>query len=200
MKLGYQDVGSWTLLKSTPLERRKAALALCPVLRRQDDLAEEDHVGLTPIRDSPTSATRASPSARPSSAAWSSSTAARRASPGRRRASTCPTIRSWPSCGGRTSPRPSPARRRPQQAMDNLAKQQDEVLARLERAGIGGDCAPKLNPETSAERVVRRSRTTASSSPSPSSPTRSRRASRSTTTCCSRPGSDGKVMPEGIKG
>ena len=35
--------------------------------------------------------------------------------------------------------------------MDNLAKQQDQVLARLERAGIGGDCAPKLNPETSAE-------------------------------------------------
>ena len=25
MKLGYQDVGSWTLMKSTPLERRKAA-------------------------------------------------------------------------------------------------------------------------------------------------------------------------------
>src|SRR5699024_5389802 len=25
MKLGYQDVGSWTLLKSTPLKRRKAA-------------------------------------------------------------------------------------------------------------------------------------------------------------------------------
>ena len=25
MKLGYQDVGSWTLFKSTPVERRKAA-------------------------------------------------------------------------------------------------------------------------------------------------------------------------------
>ena len=25
MKLGYQDAGSWTLLESTPLERRKAA-------------------------------------------------------------------------------------------------------------------------------------------------------------------------------
>ena len=25
MKLGYQDAGSWTLFKSTPVERRKAA-------------------------------------------------------------------------------------------------------------------------------------------------------------------------------
>jgi glycerol transport system substrate-binding protein len=35
--------------------------------------------------------------------------------------------------------------------MDSLAKQQDDVLRRLERAGIGGDCAPKLNPEEDAE-------------------------------------------------
>jgi len=25
MKLGYQDAGSWTLMKSTPVDRRKAA-------------------------------------------------------------------------------------------------------------------------------------------------------------------------------
>ena len=25
MKLGYQDAGSWTLFKSTPVDRRKAA-------------------------------------------------------------------------------------------------------------------------------------------------------------------------------
>ena len=43
----------------------------------------------------------------------------------------------------------------PQAAMDNLAKQQDQVLARLERAGIGGDCAPKLNPEDQRRGVVR---------------------------------------------
>ena len=32
-------------------------------------------------------------------------------------------------------------------AMDNLAKEQDKVLKRLERAGVGGDCGPKLNDE-----------------------------------------------------
>ena len=31
--------------------------------------------------------------------------------------------------------------------MDALAAQQDRVLERLERAGIQGECGPKLNPE-----------------------------------------------------
>lgn len=34
----------------------------------------------------------------------------------------------------------------PQQAMDNLAEQMDQVMARLERAGMER-CAPKLNPK-----------------------------------------------------
>ncbi len=33
----------------------------------------------------------------------------------------------------------------PQKAMDSLAEQQDKVLARLERAGVQGECGPKLN-------------------------------------------------------
>ena len=32
-------------------------------------------------------------------------------------------------------------------AMDNLAKEQDRVLRRLERAGVQGECGPKLNAE-----------------------------------------------------
>jgi glycerol transport system substrate-binding protein len=39
----------------------------------------------------------------------------------------------------------------PQQAMDALAAAQDEVLGRLERANVQGECGPKLNPKTSAE-------------------------------------------------
>jgi len=37
-----------------------------------------------------------------------------------------------------------------QQAMDALAEAQDKVLARLERAGVHGDCGPRLNKKTSA--------------------------------------------------
>jgi glycerol transport system substrate-binding protein len=42
MKLGYQDCGSWTFLKSTPLGPAQGGLALRPVLRGQDHLAEEE--------------------------------------------------------------------------------------------------------------------------------------------------------------
>ncbi len=35
----------------------------------------------------------------------------------------------------------------PQQAMDSLAKAQDRVMMRLERAGIQETCGPKLGPE-----------------------------------------------------
>jgi glycerol transport system substrate-binding protein len=37
------------------------------------------------------------------------------------------------------------------EAMDNLAREQDKVLARLERSGVQGDCGPKLNEEKDAE-------------------------------------------------
>ena len=41
--------------------------------------------------------------------------------------------------------------RTPQEAMDNLATAMDRVMERLERAGIGGECAPKLNEERDAQ-------------------------------------------------
>ena len=52
MKLGYQDVGSWTLLKSTPADRRKAAWLYAAVHRppRRSTL-KKSHVGLTFIRE-----------------------------------------------------------------------------------------------------------------------------------------------------
>ena len=38
----------------------------------------------------------------------------------------------------------------PQEAMDNLAREQDKVLARLERHGVLGECGPRLNKERDA--------------------------------------------------
>jgi len=40
----------------------------------------------------------------------------------------------------------------PQQAMDALAAAQNEVLGRLERANVQGECGPKLNPARPAPR------------------------------------------------
>jgi glycerol transport system substrate-binding protein len=64
MKLGYQDVGSWTLMKSTPDRSRQGRLALCAVRDLEDGDVKKSHVGLTFIRES-TIRTRASPNVRP---------------------------------------------------------------------------------------------------------------------------------------
>src|SRR5210317_2557474 len=52
MKLGYQDCGSWTFMKSTPLDRRKAAWLFAQFCVAKTTSLKKAHVGLTPIRDS----------------------------------------------------------------------------------------------------------------------------------------------------
>ena len=52
MKLGYQDAGSWTLLNSTPLDRRKAAWLYAQFTVAKTTSLKKSHVGLTIIRDS----------------------------------------------------------------------------------------------------------------------------------------------------
>jgi hypothetical protein len=43
----------------------------------------------------------------------------------------------------------------------------DQVLARLERAGMQGDCAPKLNPKTSAEDWIKKAAASGHIAPQP---------------------------------
>ncbi|MFE8070856.1 ABC transporter substrate-binding protein [Marinobacteraceae bacterium S3BR75-40.1] len=52
MKLGYQDAGSWTFLKSTPLKRRKAAWLYAQFVVSKTVSLKKMMVGLTPIRAS----------------------------------------------------------------------------------------------------------------------------------------------------
>merc|ERR1712000_434783 len=52
MKLGYQDAGSWTLFKSTPVDRRKAAWLFAQFTVSKTVSLKKSHVGLTIIRDS----------------------------------------------------------------------------------------------------------------------------------------------------
>src|SRR5258708_19775424 len=52
MKLGYQDVGSATLLKSTPADRRKAAWLYLQFIVSKTVSLKKSHVGLTFIRES----------------------------------------------------------------------------------------------------------------------------------------------------
>ena len=112
MKLGYQDAGSWTLFKSTPVARRKAAWLYAQFVVSKTVDAEEEPRRPDVHPRHPISITSPSPSARRSSAGWSSSTARPTACAGRRPASTCRTTRSSRSSGGRTSATSTPARSR----------------------------------------------------------------------------------------
>jgi hypothetical protein len=50
-KLGYQDAGFWTLFKSTPVDRRKAAWLYAQFVVSKTVDVQKSHVGLTFIRD-----------------------------------------------------------------------------------------------------------------------------------------------------
>jgi glycerol transport system substrate-binding protein len=51
-KVGYQDVGSWTILKSTPADRAKAAWLYAQFVTSKTVDVKKSHVGLTFVRDS----------------------------------------------------------------------------------------------------------------------------------------------------
>jgi glycerol transport system substrate-binding protein len=146
MKLGYQDAGSWTLLKSTPLERRKAAWLFAQFTVAKSVSLKKSHVGLTIVRDSDIrhqSFTDRAPKLgglvefyrSPARVAWT---------PSGTNVPDYPKLAQlwWQNIGEAVAGEVTP-----ETAMDNLAREQDRVLARLERSGVQGDCGPKLNKE-----------------------------------------------------
>ncbi|WP_322099730.1 ABC transporter substrate-binding protein [Aquibaculum arenosum] len=52
MQRGYQDVGSWTLMETTPLDRRKAAWLFAQFASSKTVDVKKSHVGITFVRDS----------------------------------------------------------------------------------------------------------------------------------------------------
>lgn len=150
MKLGYQDAGSWTLLKSTPVDRRKAAWLYAQFTVSKTVSLKKSHVGLTFIRESDIwdkSFTERAPKLggliefyrSPARVQWT---------PTGNNVPDYPKLAQlwWQNIGDASS-----GAKTPQAAMDSLAAAQDEVLGRLERANVQGECGPKLNPKTSAE-------------------------------------------------
>jgi glycerol transport system substrate-binding protein len=145
-KLGYQDAGSWTLLKSTPLERRKAAWLFAQFTVSKTVSLKKSHVGLTIIRDSDINHQSFSDRApllgglvefyrSPARVLWT---------PSGTNVPDYPKLAQlwWQNIGEAVAGEVTV-----DTAMDNLAKEQDKVLKRLERAGVQGECGPKLNDE-----------------------------------------------------
>jgi glycerol transport system substrate-binding protein len=146
MKLGYQDCGSWTFMKSTPLERRKAAWLFAQFTVCKTTSLKKAHVGLTPIRNSDIndkSFTERAPKLgglvefyrSPARVAWT---------PTGVNVPDYPKLAQlwWQNIGEAVSGEVTV-----DTAMDNLAKEMDKVLERIARSKTQGECGPLLNPE-----------------------------------------------------
>ncbi len=152
-KLGYQDAGSWTLFKSTPVDRRKAAWLYAQFTVSKSVSLKKSHVGLTIIRDSDIrdkSFTERAPKLgglvefyrSPDRVLWT---------PTGINVPDYPKLAQlwWQQIGDVNS-----GAFTPQQAMDRLAAEMDQVMARMqaadEKAKTYGGCGPRLNPEKPA--------------------------------------------------
>jgi glycerol transport system substrate-binding protein len=150
MKVGYQDAGSWTLLKSTPVDRAQAAWLYAQFVTSKTVDVKKSHVGLTFIRESTVqhqSFTDRAPKLggliefyrSPARTQWS---------PTGTNVPDYPKLSQlwWQNIGDAAA-----GTKTPQQAMDALCKAQEDVLARLEQLNVQGDKGPKLNPEEPAQ-------------------------------------------------
>jgi len=143
-KLGYQDAGAWTLMKSTPVDRARAAWLYAQFVTSKTVDVKKSQVGLTFIRESSIrhqSFTDRAPKLgglvefyrSPARVQWS---------PTGTNVPDYPKLAQlwWQNIGDAAS-----GAKTPQEAMDALCAAQEAVLERLERAGVQGDLGPKLN-------------------------------------------------------
>lgn len=144
MKLGYQDVGSWTFFDSTPAKRRLAAWLYAQFTVAKTVSLEKTLVGLTPIRESDINSqamTDAAPMLgglvefyrSPDRVNWSPT------------GTNVPDYPKLAQLWWQYIAQAASGERTPQQALDGLAEAQDSVMMRLERASVMATCGPKLN-------------------------------------------------------
>jgi glycerol transport system substrate-binding protein len=145
MQNGYQDVGSWTFFKDHDANKTAAAWLYAQFVTAKTTSLKKTIVGLTPIRESDIRSeamTKMAPKLgglvefyrSPARVAWT---------PTGTNVPDYPKLAQlwWKNVAVAVT-----GEKTPQQAMDNLANEMDDVMARLERAGMAR-CAPKLNPK-----------------------------------------------------
>ncbi|ETX30410.1 ABC transporter substrate-binding protein [Roseivivax isoporae] len=150
MKVGYQDVGSWTILDSTPTDRAKAAWLYAQFVTSKTVDVKKSDVGLTFIRDSTINSDHFSERAprlgglvefyrSPARTQWS---------PTGTNVPDYPKLAQlwWQNIGDAMSGAKST-----QEALDTLCADMEDVMSRLERAGVQGDLGPVLNEEQDAQ-------------------------------------------------
>lgn len=143
MKVGYQDVGSWTILESTPVDRAQAAWLYAQFVTSMTVDVEKSHAGLTFIRESTIqheSFTERAPLLgglvefyrSPDRIRWS---------PTGTNIPDYPRLAQlwWQNIGDASS-----GAKTAQEALDALCQQQEEVLERIERSGVQGELGPVM--------------------------------------------------------
>ncbi|MBC7500223.1 MAG: carbohydrate ABC transporter substrate-binding protein [Herminiimonas sp.] len=143
MQNGYQDVGSWTFLKSTPVDRMSAAWLYGQFVNSKTLSLKKSIVGVTFVRDSDIRHDYFTKNA----AKYGGLIEFYRS----------PARVAWTPTGNNVPDYPKMAQlwwknvavavtgeKTPQAAMDNLAEEMDQIMSRLQRAGMA-NCAPKLN-------------------------------------------------------
>ena len=149
-KVGYQDVGSWTILKSVPADRAKAAWLYAQFAVSKTLDVKKSQVGLTFIRDSTArheSFTERAPNLGGLVEFYRSKDRVRW-SPTGINVPDYPKLAQlwWQQIGDVNS-----GAFTPQQAMDRLASEMDQIMGRMQAADEAnktyGGCGPRLNAE-----------------------------------------------------
>jgi glycerol transport system substrate-binding protein len=143
MQNGYQDVGSWTFFKSTPDDRKAAAWLYAQFVNSKTASLKKSITGLTFVRDSDIRHEYFTKNAdkyggliefyrSPARVAWTPT------------GTNVPDYPKLAQLWWKNVATASTGEKTPQAAMDSLAEEMDQVMARLERAGMR-NCPPKLN-------------------------------------------------------
>ncbi len=150
MKVGYQDVGSWTFFDSTPEDRRTAAWLFGQFTTAKSVSLEKTIAGLTPIRRSDINSdvmTEMAPQLgglvefyRSPNESWWTPTGTN--------------VPDYPRMAPLWWQNLAPVMSRevtPQEGLDNLAEAMDDIMSRLARADVFDSYAPVMNEERPAE-------------------------------------------------
>lgn len=145
-KVGYQDVGSWTLMKSTPVDHAQAAWLYAQFVTSKTVDMKKSDVGLTFARQSTIDSQHFTDRApklggliefyrSPARVQWS---------PTGTNIPDYPKMAQlwWQNIGDAMS-----GEKTPQEALDALCAEQEKVMARIEKSGVQGDIGPKMNEE-----------------------------------------------------
>ncbi|WP_422845126.1 ABC transporter substrate-binding protein [Acidovorax sp. M2(2025)] len=143
MQNGYQDVGSWTFFKDHDANKTAAAWLYAQFVTAKTTSLKKTLTGLTPIRESDIQSKAMTDMApklgglvefyrSPARVAWSPT------------GTNVPDYPKLAQLWWKNVAQAVTGEKTPQGAMDTLADEMDQVMARLERAGMA-HCAPKLN-------------------------------------------------------